>query len=91
MGEGEHLGPEAREEHAEPDDRLERALDRINALRVYLAKFADVKALFEAPKSNDEQTIAERLKAANMYRLEPCWIRLIDNSKWFGYKLEVEL
>ena len=68
-----------------------QGLDRVNALRVYLAKFADVKALFEAPKSNDEQTIAERLKAANMYRLEPCWIRLIDNSKWFGYKLEVEL
>jgi uncharacterized protein YhbP (UPF0306 family) len=66
-------------------------LDRVNALRVYLAKFADVKALFEAPKSEDEQTIAARLKAANMYRLEPRWIRLIDNSKWFGYKLEVEL
>lgn len=68
-----------------------QGLDRVNALRVYLAKFADVKALFEAPKSNDEQTIAERLKAANMYRLEPRWIRLIDNSKWFGYKVECEL
>jgi uncharacterized protein YhbP (UPF0306 family) len=66
-------------------------LDRVNALRVYLAKFADVRALFDAPKSGDEQTIAERLKAANMYRFEPRWIRLIDNSQWFGYKLEVEL
>jgi uncharacterized protein YhbP (UPF0306 family) len=66
-------------------------IDRVNALRVYLSKFADVKALFEAPKSEDEQTIAERLKAANMYRLEPRWIRLIDNSKWFGYKLECDL
>lgn len=66
-------------------------MDRVNALRVYLAKFADVKALFEAPQSGDEQTIAERLKAANMYKLEPRWIRLIDNSKWFGYKLEVDL
>ena len=45
-------------------------LDRVNALRVYLAKFAEVKALFEAPKSGDEQTIAARLKAANMYKLE---------------------
>lgn len=66
-------------------------VDRLNGLRIYLARFADVKALFEAPKSPDEETIAERLKAANLYRIEPRWIRLIDNSKWFGYKLEVEL
>jgi uncharacterized protein YhbP (UPF0306 family) len=59
-------------------------------LRHYLAKFSDVQALFEAPKSKDEETIAERLKAANMYQLQPSWIRLIDNSKWFGYKVEVE-
>jgi hypothetical protein len=64
---------------------------RLNALRCYLAKFADVRALFEAPKSEDEETIAQRLKAANMYRLQPRWIRLIDNSKWFGYKIEMEL
>jgi uncharacterized protein YhbP (UPF0306 family) len=66
-------------------------LDRVNALRVYLTKFADVKALFEAPGSEEEATIAQRLKAANMYRFEPRWVRLIDNRKWFGYKLEVEL
>jgi uncharacterized protein YhbP (UPF0306 family) len=65
-------------------------LERLDALRRYLAKFADVRALFEAPKSEDEETIAQRLKAANMYRLQPSWIRLIDNSKWFGYKLEIE-
>ncbi len=63
---------------------------RLNALRHYLAKFTDVRALFEAPKTEDEETIAERLKAANMYRLRPSWIRLIDNSKWFGYKLEID-
>lgn len=65
-------------------------LERMNALRHFLLKFADVKALFEAPKGKDEETIAQRLKAANMYRLKPRWIRLIDNSKWFGYKVEVE-
>ena len=64
---------------------------RLNALRCYLAKFADVRALFEAPKNKNEETIAQRLKAANMYRLRPSRIRLIDNSKWFGYKIEVEL
>ena len=66
-------------------------LERIEALRVYLGKFHDVRALFETPQSIDEETIAQRLRAANMYQLEPHWVRLIDNSKWFGYKLECEL
>jgi len=66
-------------------------LERMAALRHYLAKFHDVRTLFEAPESDDERTIAERLKAANMYRLQPNWIRLIDNSRWFGYKAEFEL
>jgi uncharacterized protein YhbP (UPF0306 family) len=68
-----------------------KGLARANALRFYLAKFSDVRALFEAPQGKDEETIAQRLKAANMYRLVPRWIRLIDNSKWFGYKQEFEL
>jgi hypothetical protein len=66
-------------------------LERMNALRHYLAKFRDVKALFESPQDENEQTIAERLKAANMYCLKPTWIRLIDNSRWFGYKAEYDL
>lgn len=65
-------------------------LERMNALRLYLLKFADVKSLFESPKGKDEETIAQRLKAAGMYRLKPRWIRLIDNSTWFGYKLEID-
>ncbi|MFQ5635174.1 MAG: pyridoxamine 5'-phosphate oxidase family protein [Gammaproteobacteria bacterium] len=66
-------------------------LARANALRLYLAKFPDVRALFDAPASEDERTIAERLKAADMYRLEPTWIRLIDNGRWFGFKAEYDL
>ncbi len=66
-------------------------LERMNALRYYLGKFRDVKALFEAPKDDNERTIAERLKAANMYCLKPTWIRLIDNRRWFGYKAEFDL
>lgn len=66
-------------------------VERAAALAVYLAKFRDVRALFEAPAGRDEETIAQRLKAANMYRLKPVWIRLIDNSRWFGYKSELAL
>ena len=64
---------------------------RLRGLSHYLRKFADVRALFEIPKNQDEETIAQRLKAANLYCLKPRWIRLIDNSRWFGYKFEVEL
>lgn len=64
---------------------------RARALGIYLMRFADVRALFEKPKDDNEETIAQRLKAANLYRLQPTWIRLIDNSRWFGYKFEVEI
>jgi uncharacterized protein YhbP (UPF0306 family) len=64
---------------------------RAKGLALYLAKFTDVQALFDRPKSKDEETIAQRLKAANLYRLQPEWIRLIDNSRWFGFKQEFKL
>jgi uncharacterized protein YhbP (UPF0306 family) len=64
---------------------------RLAGLRHYLAKFHDVKALFEQPRDRNEETIAERLRAANLYCLRPSWIRLIDNSRWFGFKAELEL
>jgi hypothetical protein len=54
-------------------------------------RWADVRALFEMPKTQDEETIAQRLKSASLYYLEPRWIRLIDKSRWFGCKFEVEL
>ena len=64
---------------------------RLAGLAHYLAKFHDVKALFEAPRDRNEETIAQRLKAANLYRLQPDYVRLIDNSRWFGYKAELRL
>lgn len=65
--------------------------ERLKGLGHYLAKFHDVKALFEQPRDRNEETIAERLKAANLYCLQPDRIRLIDNSRWFGFKEELEL
>ncbi len=64
---------------------------RAEGLLVFLGKFADVKALFEMPKIGDEKLIADRLKAASLYRLVPDWIRLIDNRRGFGYKEEFDL
>lgn len=63
-------------------------VERAKALALYLAKFASVKALFEAPKSADEQAIAQRLKNTDFWRVTPRYIRLIDNARGFGSKLE---
>lgn len=71
-----------------------RVLDgaaRVAGLARYLARFPDVAALFERPRDRNEETIASRLKAANLYRLRPAMIRLIDNSRWFGFKAELRL
>lgn len=65
--------------------------DRVAGLARYLARFHDVRALFDAPRDRNEETIAARLKAANLYRFEPDWIRLIDNGRWFGYREELRL
>lgn len=64
---------------------------RLAALKLYLAKFPDVRAMFDQPRDKNEETIAARLKATNFYRLSPAWLRLIDNSRWFGYKEELRL
>jgi len=64
---------------------------RLAGLARYLAKFPDVRAMFERPRDRNEETIGQRLKAANLYRLSPSWLRLIDNSRWFGYKEELHL
>jgi len=84
------LWTEVRGLQIEGSARKVTGLGRVKALSVYLGKFHDVRALFEAPQNADEETIAQRLRAANMYQLEPRWVRLIDNSKWFGYKVEYE-
>jgi uncharacterized protein YhbP (UPF0306 family) len=66
-------------------------LERATALALYLAKFASVKALFEMPRSADEQTIARRLQSTDFWRVTPRFIRLIDNSRGFGFKAEITL
>ncbi len=65
--------------------------ERVKAMALYLAKFASVKALFEEPRSADEQTIAERLKNADFWRVTPRFIRLIDNRRGFGFRRELKL
>lgn len=64
---------------------------RATALALYLAKFASVRALFEAPRNADEQTIVQRLRNTDFWRVTPRFIRLIDNARGFGFKRELRL
>ncbi len=64
---------------------------RLTALKQFLSKFPDVGTLLERPKDTNEATIASRLREANVYKLSPDWIRMIDNSRSFGYKEEIRM
>jgi uncharacterized protein YhbP (UPF0306 family) len=65
--------------------------ERVRALGLYLAKFASVRTLFEAPRSADEKTIAARLKQTDFWKVTPQFIRLIDNREGFGFRRELTL
>ena len=62
--------------------------ERAKALLLYFKKFPQIDALFQSPKGEHEETIASRLKAANFYCIRPDKIRVIDNAKGFGYRVE---
>lgn len=59
------------------------------ALACYLAKFPRIRSLYERPRDARESLIAERLRQATLFRLQPERIRLIDNRRGFGFKAEL--
>ena len=65
--------------------------ERLKALGIYLAKFADVRRLFDQPRDANEKIIAERLQRAPFWRFTPTWVRLIDSTRGFGWKWETTL
>ncbi len=73
--------------HAAEVDSTQR--DRVRA--IYLDKFAEVARLLAEPQSEQERLIGERLAATPFYQLRPDWIRLIDNTRRFGFKQELTL
>ncbi len=62
--------------------------ERARALLLYFRKFPQIDALFQSPQGRHEETIASRLKAANFYCIRPEMIRVIDNAKGFGNRVE---
>jgi len=63
--------------------------ERQAALECYLAKFPRVRSMHEQPCDDDEARIASRLRQATLFQLMPERIRLIDNSRGFGFKAEL--
>ena len=58
---------------------------------LYLDKFPQLARLQERPRNDQEKLIAERLLSSDFYQLRPGTIRLIDNSRGFGFKQELRL
>jgi uncharacterized protein YhbP (UPF0306 family) len=63
-------------------------VERAKALALYFKKFPQIDALFQKPEGEHEETIAKRLSAANFYKISPEMVRVIDNAKGFGYRVE---
>ena len=68
-----------------PPEEREAVVER------YLAKFPTLRPLFASPRDEQEKKIAKACAASPFYRVRPGWIRLIDNTKSFGYSAEYAL
>ena len=64
---------------------------RATALASYLAKFIQVRRIFQSPREASEKLIAARLQSTAFWCLKPDWIRLIDSTRGFGWKREFRL
>ena len=65
--------------------------DRSRVLNLYLAKFDEVAQLIRDPQTEQHRAVGKRLAATPFYSLRPDWIRLIDNTRGFGFKQELTL
>jgi uncharacterized protein YhbP (UPF0306 family) len=59
-------------------------IESAKALAIYVAKFPFIGDLLRAPKE-----IASAMTKARWHKLTPVWIRLIDNTRGFGFKEEI--
>ncbi len=61
-------------------------VEAAHALTVYAAKYPFVGDLLRAPKE-----IGSAMVKARFHKITPRWIRLIDNTRGFGFKEEIHL
>jgi uncharacterized protein YhbP (UPF0306 family) len=67
-------------------EEITHPVESAHALSVYAAKFPFVKDLFDAPAP-----LGTAMANARWHKLTPTWIRLIDNTRGFGHKEEIDL
>jgi uncharacterized protein YhbP (UPF0306 family) len=67
-------------------EEITNPVESAHALAVYAAKFSFIKDLIAAPKE-----IGSAMSAARFHKITPTWIRLIDNTRGFGHKEEIDL
>lgn len=58
------------------------AVERANALALYTARF---------PFIATDPRLAAAVEQQSFYKLTPTWLRLIDNRRGFGWKIEMDL
>lgn len=86
-----HLWPQLRGLQIEARANTVAPARRDAVLALYLDRFKEIAALFEAPTGSQERNIAERLANGTFYEIVPSRIRLIDNRQGFGFRAELEI
>jgi uncharacterized protein YhbP (UPF0306 family) len=71
--------------------RLNDPAERDAAIDLYGRRFGWLESLSKTPTSAEEQRIAARLAASNVYRVTPTLMRLVDNARGFGHQDELVL
>ena len=67
-------------------EEIGHPVDAARALAVYAAKFSFIGDLLRAPKA-----LGSAMAKARFHRINPRWVRLIDNTRGFGHKDEIQL
>ena len=67
-------------------EEIGHPVDAARALAVYATKFSFIGDLLRAPKA-----LGSAMAKARFHRINPHWVRLIDNTRGFGHKEEIHL
>jgi len=64
--------------------------DREDAISQYLVKYRYLNRVINEPLNQDEEKIGSQFSSIPFFKLEPTFIRIIDNEVAFGYKEQIE-
>ena len=67
-------------------EEITNPIESARALAIYAAKYPFIGDLVRAPKA-----IGSAMAKARWHKITPTWIRLIDNTRGFGFKEEIRL